>query len=144
MKLSCNLLQLSIILFSSVVALIHGTATLDYSCTTCGDCEIKDLGDCCGHYYPECFYRGFNLDTEAVDQWCQDHHAGNGLCEFRSINTCACVEGKCVSKWSFAEGVEKCEEEPTLKDANQEHESTAIKGRSVTFAMAWLILSCFI
>ena len=62
---------------------------MDYSCLADDDCEIKNVGNCCG-YYPECVNTGFQPNPD----WCD----GLGLasvCGFPSINACICEEGRC-------------------------------------------------
>ena len=68
---------------------------IDLSCSESSQCEVKDVGNCCG-YYPRCVNRDFVPDLEAVRDWCKDTETV-GVCGFPNITHCACVEQTCRS-----------------------------------------------
>jgi hypothetical protein len=70
-----------------------GGAALDYSCSSDSDCEVKNVGNCCG-YYPACVNKDSQTDPEAVRAECQKEGRA-GVCGFPSINSCQCVQGRC-------------------------------------------------
>gem|GEM_PF-5810775 len=62
--------------------------SVDYSCSTDGDCEVKDLGGCCG-YNPRCVNRlrdvpGFECPP-----------GGASPCGFLVIDACVCRDQVC-------------------------------------------------
>jgi hypothetical protein len=63
---------------------------IDYACSADADCEVKNLGSCCG-YNPRCM----NARSQPVPEQC-----GKGMmstCGFPEITHCACAENRCVS-----------------------------------------------
>jgi hypothetical protein len=60
--------------------------TIDYSCNTASDCEIKDIGNQCG-YYPACVNKAFEPRPPELDSM---------VCGFPSITQCRCVQSQCV------------------------------------------------
>ncbi len=69
---------------------------IDYSCRTDSDCEIKDIGSCCG-YYPQCVNTDAETDSELVKELCKKEGAAS-ICGFESITSCQCVNKRCESK----------------------------------------------
>ena len=67
--------------------------SLERSCVEDDDCEIKNMGNCCG-YYPECLNENADTDPERVMEICAEQNLG-GVCGFPSINDCQCVDNKC-------------------------------------------------
>lgn len=72
-------------------------------CNTTSDCEIKDIGSCCGEY-PSCVNKDFIPDIEAVINECEESGISS-TCEFPVLIYCVCIENSCVSN-----------EEPIFKD----------------------------
>ncbi len=68
-------------------------ASIDYSCQTDADCEIKDVHNCCG-YYPECVNADARTDADLVGELCQNEGMAS-ICGFPSIDACRCSEGRC-------------------------------------------------
>lgn len=67
---------------------------IDYSCSVDSDCEIKNVGNCCG-YVPKCVNSEANVDPKLVNLICQNE----GLvseCGYLDIDICECVSGQCV------------------------------------------------
>ncbi|HEY6880836.1 MAG TPA: hypothetical protein VI299_22585 [Polyangiales bacterium] len=60
-----------------------------YACQTGNDCTVRDVGSCCG-YYPRCA----NVNAVFVRPVC---NGTAGVCGFPVIDSCACVQGTCVS-----------------------------------------------
>ena len=66
---------------------------VDYSCATDADCEVKNVGNCCG-YYPACVNRDSETFPEQVKAAC----AAEGrmsVCGFEEISSCQCRAGRC-------------------------------------------------
>jgi len=68
-------------------------ASIDYSCMTDNDCEIKDVHNCCG-YDPRCVNKNSETDTDFVEETCGKEGLFS-ICGHPSINDCKCVEKKC-------------------------------------------------
>ena len=68
---------------------------IDYRCTTDADCEVKNVGNCCG-YYPECVNRESPTFPDRVKAECAKKGT-MGVCGFPEIKSCACVEGRCAA-----------------------------------------------
>jgi len=66
-----------------------------YFCNTNSDCEIKDIGSCCGEY-PRCVNKEFIPDIDAVINECKESGISS-TCEFPVIIYCACIKNSCVS-----------------------------------------------
>lgn len=69
--------------------------SVDYSCRTSADCEVKDVGNCCG-YYPACV----NTDSPTFPEQVKADCAKDGMssiCGFPSISSCDCIEGRCAA-----------------------------------------------
>lgn len=70
-------------------------ATLNRQCAADSDCEVKDVGNCCG-YYPQCVAKNATPQKEAVRAWCERNEV-KGICGFQEIKGCACVAGRCTA-----------------------------------------------
>lgn len=69
---------------------------LDFSCKSDADCEVKNVGNCCG-YYPACVNRNSPTDPEGVQAQC----AKSGMmsvCGWADISSCSCKQGKCAAE----------------------------------------------
>ena len=66
---------------------------VDYSCTTDADCEVKDIGNCCG-YYPACVNKDSPTFPEQVKAECAKEDRAS-ICGFQEITSCSCVEQQC-------------------------------------------------
>lgn len=66
-----------------------------YGCNVPADCEVKNVGNCCGHY-PACVNKGSPTFPDKVKADCA---AGgmSSICGFPSISSCDCVEGRCTA-----------------------------------------------
>jgi hypothetical protein len=66
---------------------------IDYSCEQDSDCEVMDVGSCCG-YNPECLHK-----TSTPDPSIGCEYGGSSVCGFLSIEKCVCdtqqLGGKC-------------------------------------------------
>jgi len=69
---------------------------VDYTCRTDADCTVKDVGNCCGRY-PACVNRESPTFPDRVKAECAKK-GEMGICGFREISGCACVEGRCASR----------------------------------------------
>jgi hypothetical protein len=65
-------------------------AALDYSCEQASDCEVKDVGNCCG-YYPRCVNRA------SVPPRVECGDGIGGVCGWPDITHCECVDNTCRS-----------------------------------------------
>lgn len=70
-----------------------GVPELDRSCRVDADCEVKNVGSCCG-YHPACVNKDARPDPEAVQAACAASGLA-GVCGFRDIQACACVSSTC-------------------------------------------------
>ncbi len=66
---------------------------VDYSCTTDADCEVKNVGNCCG-YYPACVNRDSPTFPEQVRAACE-REGRMAVCGFPSISGCVCRNRRC-------------------------------------------------
>jgi hypothetical protein len=69
---------------------------IDYTCKADADCAVKDVGNCCGRY-PACVNRDSPTFPDRVKAECAKK-GEMGICGFREISGCACVEGRCASR----------------------------------------------
>lgn len=70
-----------------------GLPELDYSCKVDTDCEVKNVGNCCG-YFPACVNTAAEPDPEAVLAQCAESGMAS-VCGFRDIQACTCVSNRC-------------------------------------------------
>jgi hypothetical protein len=68
--------------------------TVDYTCKTDADCEVKNVGNCCG-YYPACVNRDSATFPDRVKAECAKKGT-MGVCGFPDVKGCSCVEGHCA------------------------------------------------
>jgi hypothetical protein len=72
---------------------VAGVPDLDYSCKVDSDCEVMNVGNCCG-YFPACVNSAAQPDPEAVMAQCADSGMAS-VCGFREIQACSCVNSRC-------------------------------------------------
>lgn len=77
-------------------------APVDATCAVDADCEVKDVGNCCG-YMPACVNRSAQPDPAAVQRECQRTGA-SGVCGFQELSGCRCEAKRCVGVASGAPG----------------------------------------
>lgn len=70
-----------------------GPLQLDDSCRVDSDCEVKNVGNCCG-YFPACVNRDAQPDPQAVQARCAESGMAS-VCGFREIQACSCVQSRC-------------------------------------------------
>lgn len=73
-----------------------------YGCKTDADCEVKNVGNCCG-YFPACVNKDSPTFPEKVKAGC----AASGMqsiCGFQEISSCQCIEGRCAGVAGPASG----------------------------------------
>ena len=68
---------------------------IDASCRTAADCTVKNVGNCCG-YFPACVHKDSGTFPEQVKLQCEKTGT-RGICGFREISGCRCVEGRCAA-----------------------------------------------
>ena len=68
-------------------------AAIDSTCRTSADCAVKDVGNCCGTL-PACVNKDSPTDPAAVQAQCQGRGMV-GVCGFRDIAACQCVNSRC-------------------------------------------------
>lgn len=66
---------------------------VDFSCSSDADCEIANLGNCCG-YYPACVNRNSPTFAERVRAECESRGMSS-VCGFPDLAGCTCIEGRC-------------------------------------------------
>jgi hypothetical protein len=71
--------------------------SLDQSCGSDSDCEIKDVHNCCG-YYPRCVNKNAKTDVALVESICKNQGIAS-VCGFPSIDYCACEKNLCIGKY---------------------------------------------
>ncbi len=67
---------------------------LDDSCTVAADCQVKDVGNCCGRM-PACVNRAVQPDHAGLQAECAKEGRA-GICGFQELSGCQCVEERCV------------------------------------------------
>jgi len=65
----------------------------DRSCQVDADCEVRNVGNCCGHY-PACVNRDSPTFPERVREACE-REGRMAICGFPDIAGCRCVEQRC-------------------------------------------------
>ncbi len=68
---------------------------VDYACELDSDCEVRNVGNCCG-YYPRCVSASFTPDLEAVAAYCEESGV-MAVCGWPEITSCRCVDNTCRS-----------------------------------------------
>lgn len=80
---------------SKIVVAENGPArSLDDSCSADTDCEVKNVGNCCG-MMPACVNRAFAPDPAQVQAQCAKEGRA-GICGFQELSGCQCVDSRCV------------------------------------------------
>ncbi len=68
---------------------------LDASCAVDSDCEVKDVGNCCGRM-PACVNRTAKpFDAAAIQRECE-RTGTSSICGFQELSGCLCESGRCV------------------------------------------------
>ena len=65
----------------------------DRSCKVAADCEVKNVGNCCG-YYPACVNKDSAVDPDAVRAECA-RTGVSSVCGWQDIQACECTQGQC-------------------------------------------------
>jgi hypothetical protein len=65
-----------------------------YGCKTDADCEVKNVGNCCG-YFPACVNKESPTFPEKVKADCATSGMSS-ICGFQEISSCQCLEGRCA------------------------------------------------
>lgn len=65
----------------------------DLSCRIASDCEVKNVGNCCG-YFPACVNKDSPVDPDAVRAECA-RTGTSSICGWRDIQACECEQGQC-------------------------------------------------
>ncbi|MGY0634227.1 hypothetical protein [Luteimonas sp. A478] len=82
-----------------------GLPNLDYSCQVDSDCEVKNVGNCCG-YFPACVNAAAEPDPDAVMAQCAESGMAS-VCGFREIQACTCTSNRCEAVDQFAAPLEQ-------------------------------------
>ena len=69
---------------------------VDIHCDVDADCQVKDIGSCCG-YYPRCVNKDSQTFADEVKAQCAKE-GRSGVCGFPSVAGCRCVEHQCVNE----------------------------------------------
>jgi hypothetical protein len=75
------------------VATVAAPGSPDLSCRLASDCEVKNVGNCCG-YFPACVNRDSPVDPDAVRAECA-RTGTSSICGWQDIQACDCVQGQC-------------------------------------------------
>lgn len=78
---------------SDAAKAIGAPGEVDYRCQTDADCEIKDVGNCCG-YYPSCVNADSATFPEQVKAACEAE-GRMSVCGFPELKGCRCVDNRC-------------------------------------------------
>ncbi len=76
---------------------------VDYSCRTDADCEVKDVGNCCG-YFPACVNSASPTFPQRVREECS-REGTSSICGFEEISSCRCVDQRCRPAASAGAGL---------------------------------------
>ena len=68
-------------------------ADLNRSCKVDADCEVKDVGNCCG-YLPQCVNKAAAINKQLVSQLCKEQLI-MGTCGVQLIESCKCEMSQC-------------------------------------------------
>lgn len=79
----------------------HAPGIVDSSCSVDNDCQVKDVGNCCG-YFPACVNRNSETFPELVRAQCAKE-GRMGICGFPTISACRCVDKLCVPEQATAD-----------------------------------------
>ena len=67
----------------------------DLACKSDADCEVKDVGSCCG-YRPQCLNRDAKTFPEQVKAKCA-REGRVSTCGMLAVAGCQCLQGKCAA-----------------------------------------------
>ncbi len=67
--------------------------SIDYSCSSSEDCEVKNIGNCCGED-KKCVNRNSRPDPQQVIELCAKEGASS-ICGFKDTKACECKSRKC-------------------------------------------------
>ena len=70
-------------------------SSLDRRCEKDADCQVKNIGNCCG-YSPACVNKEAKADPTLVIKLCEAEGLVS-VCGWSEITNCHCVEKHCVS-----------------------------------------------
>jgi len=68
--------------------------SMESPCTADSECEVKDVGNCCGSY-PGCVRTDANPDRKWVQQFCATNGIA-GICGMPKIESCKCEQERCT------------------------------------------------
>ena len=80
--------------YSKYLTLEEYYANIDTSCNTVNDCEIKNVGNCCGQL-PKCVNKNYIPQPNFVSDKCEEEDLFSG-CGFVAFNKCLCIDNNCV------------------------------------------------
>tara|TARA_Y100000310_G_C20521874_1_gene734086 strand:- start:205 stop:480 length:276 start_codon:yes stop_codon:yes gene_type:complete len=63
-------------------------------CETDNDCEVKNVGNCCG-YYPGCVNKDYEPNLTKVQQDCFEQGIAS-VCGWTEIESCTCINNQCT------------------------------------------------
>jgi hypothetical protein len=72
-----------------------GPSAPDLSCQAASDCEVKNVGNCCG-YQPACVNANARVDPDAVRAGCERSGMAS-VCGWKDIQSCECVANRCLA-----------------------------------------------
>lgn len=81
--------------YSKYLTLEDYYADVNTYCNTVEDCEIKNVGNCCGQL-PKCVNKNYIPDPDFVTEKCEDEDLFSG-CGFMAFNKCLCVDNNCIA-----------------------------------------------
>ena len=64
------------------------------ACKVDADCDVKDVGNCCGAY-PQCVNKDAQTDPAKVRAQCASEHRV-GTCHVMAVSGCSCEQGQCA------------------------------------------------
>ena len=75
---------------------------VNYACRTDTDCEVKDIGNCCGSY-PACVNKDSPTFADQVKAQCASE-GQMSVCGYEDVTGCSCIEGRCTNITGVASG----------------------------------------
>ena len=76
---------------------------LDASCAVDSDCEVKEVGNCCGRM-PACVNRAARPHAAAAIQRECERTGTSSICGFQELSGCRCESGRCLGVSSASGG----------------------------------------
>ena len=73
-----------------------------YGCKLPSDCQVKDIGNCCG-YYPACVNKDSPTFADQVKAQCASE-GQMSVCGYEDVTGCSCIEGRCTNITGVASG----------------------------------------